>query len=150
MGLAVVAAVPSQMQRWLGHQDPSVRSARIPRALALNVVLGVLAAAVVMLVMPTATDILFNGVVPVDGTLVAAAAVLVAAVCASRGAGLALVAVDRAPSITIAVLVSAPVGLAALAAGALTWGTAGGMAGLAVAEIIGLAVQLIALRRRPL
>lgn len=148
MGLAVVAAVPSQMQRWLGHEDASVRAVRIPRALALNAALGVIAGTVVVLVMPTATDLLFNGVVRTDGALVAAAATLVAVVCPSRGAGLVLVAVDRAPSITTAVLVSAPVGIAALAAGALAWGAAGGMAGLAVAEALGLAVQLIALRVR--
>ena len=72
---------------------------------------------------------------------------VVALICASRGAGLALVGLGRANSITIATALSAAVGAPAIYLLSRAYGAAGGAAGEIAAETVGLAVQLVLFHR---
>lgn len=146
MGLSVVAAVPSTLQRWIGHPEATERARRARRAILLNAGLGVVCGSLALVALPIAADVVFSGTLSLGFPLVVANAVLAALVCTSRGLGLALVAHDRARSITGAVVIAATVGTAGTVAGAIAFGAVGAVVGLCIAEACALVVQLNVLR----
>jgi hypothetical protein len=147
MGLSVLSAVPARLQRWIGSAPLPRRAARSDRSIVINAALGIVGGCVVVLVLPSAVDLLFDGRVHADFDLVALEALLTVVVCSSRGVGLALVAADDVRSISIAVVAAALVGTTGVLAGGILAGVTGAIAGLVAAEVVGLTVQAVRLRR---
>jgi O-antigen/teichoic acid export membrane protein len=142
MGLQVLSAVPDRLQTWVGTPDVDLARRRSLVSLAVNVVLGTVAGSVFAVAMPAVSVWLFAGAVDVGRDLAVAGGVLVAVICASRGAGLALVSAGRQGHTTTAAIAAALVGVpGVLAAGAVA-GATGAVAALVLAEAVGLLVQL--------
>lgn len=147
MGLQVVSAVPDRLQTWVGHPSPDLARRRSLWSLALNGVLGVVVGVVFAVAMPTVARLLFTGVVEVPPSLAVWGGVLAGVICASRGAGLALVSAGRPGRTTLAAFCSAAVGVPALLLFGASHGAAGALAALVAAEAVGLIVQLVAVGR---
>jgi O-antigen/teichoic acid export membrane protein len=148
MGLQFLAVVPQRLQVWIGVEDHALRSRRATRSILLNVALGGVAGLATTLLLPALVRVLFTGVVHVGPTMAIAAGALVAVVCATRGFGLALVAVDRADVTAWAATASAVVGLPGAILGGTLAGAEGTMTALVLAEAAGVIPQWIVLARR--
>jgi O-antigen/teichoic acid export membrane protein len=148
MGLSALSAVPQSLQGWIGASLGAERARRARRALALNGALGIVAGSAFFVIGRPLVHVLFTGEIRVDQASVAAFAVVVTLVCTSRGAGLALVAVGGANSITLATALSAVVGVPGIYVLSATHGATGGALGEIAAESVGLAVQLVLLGTR--
>ncbi len=147
MGLQVLQAVPTRMQSWLGQVDGPERTRRVRLALLSNALLGVLAGCTSLALMAPALSVLFGASVAVPGSAVLAAAGLVAVICTSRGAGLAVVALERPAATTAAAVVTAGLAVVGVIVGAVTSGVTGAVIGVTVAEAAGVVVQLAAIGR---
>lgn len=147
MGLTIIAAVPNRLQSWIGIPDPGLSRSRSKKSLIINAVLGLVAGAFFAVAMPLVAPILFAGEIEIGPDLSVLGGLLVFVISTSRGAGLALVASDRANDITTAVFFAAVVGLIGLITLGSLLGASGGLIALTLAEVAGLLVQLVVLRR---
>ncbi|WP_157489923.1 hypothetical protein [Frigoribacterium sp. Leaf44] len=149
MGLQVVSAVPDRLQTWVGHPSPGLARRRSLWSLFANAMLGLVVGVAFATLMPSVGRLLFTGAVDVPPTLAVWGGVLAGVVCASRGAGLALVSAGRPGCTTLAASCSAAVGVPGLLVLGERAGAAGALAALAAAETVGLVVQLVAVAHRP-
>jgi hypothetical protein len=147
MGLQVLQAVPTRLQSWLGSAAAHETRRRARIVLGANTALGVGAAVVFSVLAPTVLDLLFDGSVDVDRGAIAAASVLIAVICTSRGLGLVAVARRRAGATSAAAVVIASTGALGLVLGAVLGGLPGAILGLVVAELLGLVPQALAIFR---
>jgi len=141
-GLSVLAAVPARAQRWLGVATPRDRRRRCLVLMVGNAVLGAGAGTCAALLLSVVVDVLFVGTVDVPLPLAVAEGALVAVICTSRAAGLALVAVGEAASITTASCAAAVVAVIAVPTGGALAGAAGAALGVLLAETVALVVQV--------
>jgi hypothetical protein len=142
MGLQVLSAVPDRLQTWVGTPDAVLARRRSAVSLGLNTGLGVVAGAVFALAMPTVSGWLFAGAVDVDRDLAVWGGALVAVICSSRGAGLALVSAGRHGHTTTAAIAAAIVGVPGVLVAGAAVGATGAVAALVLAEAVGFVVQL--------
>jgi len=147
MGLGLLGGVPARLQSWVGTPNLSLTELRSKQSIAINAGLGLIAAVTYVLVAPVAIDLLFSGEFKVDGLLVVLVGCVAGLICTSRGLGLALVAAERANSITKAIAISAVVGAAGLLLVAPPFGATGTVIALLAAETTGIVVQAVELRR---
>jgi O-antigen/teichoic acid export membrane protein len=148
MALSILSGVPSRLQSWIGGaRDKEERSVRSRKSLTYNVILGLVSGTGFALLAPVVSQVLFVGEIPVPFTVSIASGALLLCICASRGIGLSLVASRRANSITAAISWAAAVGIATIVPLTLLLGASGAILGLVAAEVTGVAVQLLALRR---
>ena len=143
MGLLVLAGVPARLQSWLGAAQGAELRRRSVQALLANLALGLCAAAVFFAVADPAAQLLFGGVVTIPSSTAALGSALVAAICISRGLGLALVAGRRPNTIAFANVAAAGAGLLVAIAAVPTWGANGGLLAALTAETVGIAVQAV-------
>lgn len=142
MALTILAGVPSRLQSWLGRADDRNIQLRSRQAILINVALGAAAASLFVLMTPLAADIIFTGEVPVSRELAFVAAVTLFLTCMSRGLGLVLVAAGMAGRITFAISAAALTGVPLVLLLSHKWGAVGGLLGEAMAEAVGVLVQV--------
>lgn len=142
MGLQVLSAVPDRLQTWVGTPDAELARRRSVVSFGMNVGLGAVAGTVFAVAMPAVSAWLFAGAVHVDRDLAAWGGALVAVICSSRGAGLALVSAGRHAHTTTAAIAAAVVGVPGVLAAGAAAGATGAVAALVLAEGVGLVVQL--------
>lgn len=148
MGLAVAAAVPNRFQSWIGSSSTEDRVRRCRTSFTINAALGLLAGITFYVVATFASAFLFSGQIDLSAELIVLFAAIAAIICASRGAGLWLVGVGRANHITGSVIAAALVGIPSIAVLTHIGGTASfAAAGVLIAEVVGLLVQLRGTRK---
>lgn len=147
MGLQVVSAIPDRLQTWVGVPSAELAHRRSLVSLGLNAGLGLVVGVGFALSMPAVAVVLFTGTVPVSPDLALAGGVLIAVICASRGAGLALVSAGRHAQTTTASVASAVVGVPGVLVLGAHHGALGAVSALVSAEAVGLVVQLVVLAR---
>ncbi|ROS47973.1 hypothetical protein [Frigoribacterium sp. PhB24] len=147
MGLQVVSAIPDRLQTWVGVPSAELARRRSTISLSLNVGLGLVVGLGFATCMPAVADVLFTGAVPVSPDLAVTGGLLVGVICASRGAGLALVSAERHAHTTTASICSALVGVPGTLVLGARLGALGALSALVVAEAVGLVVQLVVLVR---
>ena len=148
MGLTVLAGLPSRLQSYLGVNDPGERARRIRRVLIVNALLGLVAAAVFVLVMPLATDLVFTGTIHPEPLVTGTMGAVVLAVCTSRGYGLCLVAQGKANLTIVVTGCAALTGVTALFVLVPPWGALGAALAVLMAEVVGIVVQMLLVHRR--
>jgi len=150
MGLGILGGVPSKLQSWIaqGPRDDLKRRCRV--VVAINAGLGLSAGLVFFVLGPPLIEILFSGTLTPGMELILWGAFVVFLICTSRGLGLALVAVDSLGHITVAITVSAVVGIIGIIALGTQFGSGGAMAAVALAEATGILIQCVALGRSSL
>jgi O-antigen/teichoic acid export membrane protein len=147
MGLQVVSAIPDRLQTWVGVPSAELAHRRSLISLGLNAALGLVVGIVFAVSMPAVAVVLFTGAVPVSPDLAVAGGVLIAVICASRGAGLALVSSGRHAHTTTSSIGSAVVGVPGILVLGAHHGALGAVWALVLAETVGLVVQLVVLAR---
>ena len=147
MGLQVVSAIPDRLQTWVGVPSAELAHRRSLVSLGLNAGLGLVVGVGFALSMPAVAVVLFTGAVPVSPDLAVAGGVLIAVICTSRGAGLALVSAGRHAQTTTASIASAVVGVPGVLVLGAHHGALGAVSALVSAEAVGLVVQLVVLAR---
>jgi O-antigen/teichoic acid export membrane protein len=147
MGLQVVSAIPDRLQTWVGVPSAELAHRRSLISLGLNAGLGLVVGIVFAVSMPAVAVVLFTGAVPVSPDLAVAGGVLIAVICASRGAGLALVSSGRHAHTTTSSIGSAVVGVPGILVLGAHHGALGAVWALVLAETVGLVVQLVVLAR---
>ena len=147
MGLAMLVAIPNRLQNWIGSASLAERGRRGKRAFAYNVWLGLAAGTSYVVLIAPAVHILFTGEIEVGRPESVVFGCVVAVICASRGAGLWLVSIDRANAITLAIVAAALIGIPSIYLLARGYGTLGGAFGELMAEVIGLVMQLLLVSR---
>ena len=147
MGLQVVSAIPDRLQTWVGVPSAELAHRRSLVSLGMNAGLGLVVGVGFATTMPSVAAVLFTGTVPVPPGLAVAGGVLIAVVCASRGAGLALVSAGRHAQTTTASIGSAVVGVPGVLVLGVHLGALGAVSALVLAETVGLVVQLVVLAR---
>ena len=143
MGLNVLTSVPHRLQIWLGSAVPTDIPKRIRVTIALNAGLGIVSGLCFFLLFAPFAEVLFSGTISAPPEVVIAASTVVALICTSRGAGLALVALRSQNLISAAVTSAAITGGVAMFALGAKFGALGGFLGEAIAEATGLLVQLV-------
>jgi len=147
MGLQVVSAIPDRLQTWVGVPSAELAHRRGVVSLGVNAALGLVVGVGFATCMPAVAVVLFTGAVPVSPDLAVAGGVLVGVICASRGAGLALVSAGRHVHTTTASIGSAVVGVPGVLVLGVHLGASGAVWALVLAETVGFVVQLSALAR---
>lgn len=150
MSLSVLSAVPNAMQAWVGQPAiPSDRRRRAWAAIGLNVGLGIVAGSCYLLLSRAASELIFSGVATLDAYYSTGGAVLILVVCTSRATGnLGLVAFSITHYVALSALLGSLVGLPLVVALAVPFGGNGALAGVLIAEIVVLSVQLTGLARQ--
>lgn len=152
MGLTVLTGIPNRLQSWLGGASHDELRRRSNQTLLINLLVGVLAGVGCAVLVPPAAALLFVGEIEIERSWAVLAGAVVLVVCASRGAGLVLVAGGFANWIGLANLVAAALGVVSVSLLAPAHGVEGALAGVLVAESAGLVAQLLVLilrRQRP-
>ncbi|MBT2502631.1 hypothetical protein [Curtobacterium sp. ISL-83] len=147
MGLQVLAALPQRLQTWIARGERSDMRRRVALTIALNSGLGMVAGCAFAVVMPMVAPFLFSGSIHLPPRLCWLAALLIFVICTGRGFGLVMVARRRAGATSAAALVSAGVGLPGVALAVGPVGVDGALIALVLAEVAGIALQWIVLRR---
>lgn len=147
MGLTILLGVPSRLQSWIGSADKQAAIQRSRKSMLYNFALGIMAGAAFVVLAPAVTQVLFVGTIQVTLGIALAGGALAAAICTSRGFGLALVAAGRSNQITFAIISAATVGLVGVLLLGWLMGTLGAIIALVAAEVVGIAVQWLILRR---
>ncbi|PWJ45808.1 Polysaccharide biosynthesis protein [Quadrisphaera granulorum] len=143
MLLSLLAVAPTRMQQWVGHpRELAIRLKRSRQAFWLNAGLGAMAGVILALLSRWALSHIFSGVVEVTDLQCWLAGAVVSTICASRGAGLGLIARGLENRTTHAILPSALIGVVGVSVGSLYGGVSGAMLGVLSAELLGLAIQL--------
>ena len=150
MGLLVLQSVPNSCRG--SGPGTLTRDARLllvvaKQVLVLHTAVGVGAALVCALALPTAVDLLFAGEVSVGFATSSAAACIVLFTSLSRATGMLLVARKRVPWISVSAGVAAASAFALLAILPSRQGPTGAMVSLAAAEALALFVQAFGLVR---
>jgi O-antigen/teichoic acid export membrane protein len=149
MALAVLQAVPTSMQRWIGRSEAKDLANVIRFTFWINAVVGLLAGICFFLAAPAAIRLMFSGEIPVSGPLCGAAGVLVGLTCMSRGVGsLVLVRLGMTHVILMSTIVGA-LAIGPLLGFGLSAGQAtGAMVAVASTELCVLATQACVLVQR--
>lgn len=148
MALAVLAAIPSAFQSWVGASvSPAQRRRRVRLASFATVLVGSMAAALFALLVNPIADVVFAGAVEIPAPLAVVSGAIVAVTMASRATGsIALVAVGNIRAIATSAVAGAVVALPLVALGSMMTGTLGGLVAELIVELVVLSVQLAALK----
>ncbi|GAA4777165.1 polysaccharide biosynthesis protein [Microbacterium gilvum] len=142
MGQTVIGAQGNALQGWVVEDGMALLGGRARRALVMHAVLGILGFAAFALLGPWLTSVLFA-----DQAMDEATAILfgVAVLCISLTTSLgrhALVPLGRTKAVFASVVAGAVVGVPTTLVLSALWGSVGGAAGLASAELVVLLVQI--------
>lgn len=147
MGLLVLYSVPARLQSWIGSADHGDRSRRIAKARRVCLLVGLSCGAAYAALAPFVSRSIFSGEVDIPYSVAALSGVLLAAICTSMGLGLSMVATGQANRLTAAIIPAAVVALSTIGLLAAHFGAAGAVIAEIAAELAGISVQWILLRR---
>lgn len=149
MGLAAMSIIPNAMQGWVGRPAAKrERWVRAKRAVAMNVVIGVVAGLVFGLLAPAASHLVFSGTATVSPALALTFALVILVVTVSRATGgLALVALRRIGAYATSAVAGAVVGIPTILLLSAWVGAPGGALGELAAELTVLITQVVVIAR---
>jgi len=141
VGLYAVVALSSSLQAWVVHPDPVVAKDRRRRALLCHAALGLVGLALCASLAPTVATVLFGSdLAPGYAVALAYGAAFAAVSVVTSLAQHFLLPASDVTGVLWASVVGAAVGVPALLLLARQFGAAGGASGLAVSELVVLAV----------
>lgn len=136
-------SVANGLQAWVGSANPSQQSGRMMRSVTLMATAGFIAGGIFAIGMPLAAPLLLGSAVHVDPLTCAFMGLALFMTGISISASLHVLApLRRRHTISIATTIGAVVGVPVVAFGGAWFGSAGASAGLALAEMVVVAIQL--------
>jgi O-antigen/teichoic acid export membrane protein len=151
LSLALLQSVPNSLQAWVGSvaaSDPASRKRRVRRAIAGNVVVGLIAGAGFAALAPWVSTWLFSGEANLGHELSILAGIVILITCSSRATGgLGLVAQGNIRAVAFSAACGAIVGIPGILILSHLLGAAGGFLGEVLAESTVIFIQIVALWR---
>lgn len=142
MALSILSGVPSRLQSWVGSVKASETRGRSRQSLLYNFYFGLASGAVFFIAAPIAAPHIFSNAITISYVDSSLAALIIVAICTSRGYGLSLVA-ERKSNLLIWVNVgSAAIGILSILILPRFFGIVGALLSVLAAEIFGLLIQI--------